>query len=78
MEYGLNMGSVAKNYQTAPGQPSTAQGNQPNSAHGKTNQQAANPTHKNIMSHRVSYDQYGTSGGILAADLSSAQAANNG
>ena len=30
------------------------------------------------MSHRVSYDQYGTSGGILAADLSGAQAATNG
>ena len=37
MEYGLNMGTVGKNYQTAPGQPSTAQGNQPNSAHGKNN-----------------------------------------
>lgn len=67
----MNVGSINKNnYQSSHG--GAGQSGQPNSSHGKSNSHGAggNALHKNIMSHRVSYDQYGSAGGILGHDLS--------
>jgi len=67
MEYGLNVGGISKGYQAGQGMANQGHDSANNAPSG--GQGSGGGHHKNIMSHRVSYDQYGTPGGILAGDM---------